>query len=60
VIQDTDLGGGPVGVDAPKVKAHKSKVLLPLPLILMIPMKMYLMKRPKMLMFLVLLSPQLM
>jgi len=25
VIQDTDLGGGPIETDAPKVKAHKGK-----------------------------------
>jgi hypothetical protein len=25
VMQDTDLGGGPVETDAPKVKAHKGK-----------------------------------
>jgi len=25
VVQDSDLGGGPVEIDAPKVKAHKGK-----------------------------------
>ena len=25
VLQDTDLGGGPMETDAPRVKAHKGK-----------------------------------
>ena len=25
MVQDSDLGGGPVETDAPKVKAHKGK-----------------------------------
>ena len=44
-MQDTDLGGAPVETDAPKVKAHKGRVLLLLPLILMILMMIYLTKR---------------
>jgi hypothetical protein len=48
-MQDIDLGGGLVEIDAPKV-----------PLILMILMMISLMKRPKMPMLVILPSPQLM